>query len=919
MPSSSLIKTALNNAVADGIYNELTSGYAKYYYFLGRTLTWEDELNPPLPIDSIDYENKTRNEMITIKQIKATDLSYVIRRIDWASGTIYDTYDDQYSTEVQGVNLISGGNSFSAAPYIYIGSTDAQMWEAGYAYTNGELIKAGSNYYIVTNTGISGTVMPTTVTLQNVSFLDGTVSLTSVSVFDGSGSGARAESTILDGQIIDISLISRGTGYTSLPSCIIVGGGGANAMAEAVITIGNNGAQKLEDAEFYVVTDEFNVYKCLDNNLKSPSTVKPIGTTVEPVVLADGYMWKFMYSVPVALRNKFVTGDYIPIVSALRNQFYSNGTLQTIRLDERGTGYTSGSIIVQGDGHSAADPVYLTNPVLAAGGSEYDGSVTLNVDPPYNGVSSWIPNQNAIVGQKLIYENNVYNVAVSGTTSSSDGPVHRFGVVQNGFAQLQYVGTIPSGEAVVTDGVITSIQFYAMLRFITMNNGGSGYTNVPVVTITGDGTGAQGIAVLQNGAVIRIIVTDPGTGFTDVPTVTIGTEWTSEGTVSVNDQIFYSNRLYTVTAGGTLGTSAPIHITGSASNGGVTLEYAGIAATATAYLKYGAGYNSQPAVTIGGSETGGGAQIYFSSVKSEGRLVPLFENEQLVGIQIDDEGVGYSYANLTVQGTGTGAKVSADLSPGDVNTLQANVELLTVDGRIMAYSVISGGWGYGSASVVITGDGAGATAHAIIENGSIKKIVVDSYGQNYRWATVSIIGNGFGAKVRAIIGPFGGHGKEAIKNLFGRTLMFYSNMSQDKNQGFDVNNDYRQLGIIKSPRQYANTHNLTSIYASACWVVAGTINTTLFPADALLTRSSDGSRFRIVTNNGSAALLQSLDNAEPMIGQVLINGGGDLFSISAVTPPTIDKYSGYLMFIDNKAAFTPTADQTVTLRTVIKF
>jgi hypothetical protein len=38
-----------------------------------------------------------------------------------------------------------------------------------------------------------------------------------------------------------------------------------------------------------------------------------------------------------------------------------------------------------------------------------------------------------------------------------------------------------------------------------------------------------------------------------------------------------------------------------------------------------------------------------------------------------------------------------------------------------------------------------------------------------------------------------------------------------------------------------------------------------------------------------------------------------------VGAPTIDKYSGQLMFIDNKAGFTPSADETVTLRTVIRF
>jgi hypothetical protein len=38
-----------------------------------------------------------------------------------------------------------------------------------------------------------------------------------------------------------------------------------------------------------------------------------------------------------------------------------------------------------------------------------------------------------------------------------------------------------------------------------------------------------------------------------------------------------------------------------------------------------------------------------------------------------------------------------------------------------------------------------------------------------------------------------------------------------------------------------------------------------------------------------------------------------------VAPPTIDKYSGDLMYIDNRQAFTPTEQQTVTLRTIIGF
>ena len=153
--ASSLIKTMLNKSVADGIYNEILDNYSRYYYFLGRTLTWEDELVPPYPTDSYAYELSTRNEMITLKEIKPTDVAYVIPRYDWTSGTVYDEYDDQYSTEVQGVNLISGGLSYATAPNVYIGSTGSVVWTSSTPYVSGQMIKSGTNYYVVTNTGIS--------------------------------------------------------------------------------------------------------------------------------------------------------------------------------------------------------------------------------------------------------------------------------------------------------------------------------------------------------------------------------------------------------------------------------------------------------------------------------------------------------------------------------------------------------------------------------------------------------------------------------------------------------------------------------------------------------------------------------------------------------------------------------------------
>lgn len=58
---------------------------------------------------------------------------------------------------------------------------------------------------------------------------------------------------------------------------------------------------------------------------------------------------------------------------------------------------------------------------------------------------------------------------------------------------------------------------------ITVTNPGDGYTEPPVVTISGGGggAGAKAVAVLTAGKVTGITVTKPGSGYTSAPTVTI--------------------------------------------------------------------------------------------------------------------------------------------------------------------------------------------------------------------------------------------------------------------------------------------------------------------------------------------------------------------------------------------------------------
>jgi hypothetical protein len=173
-----------------------------------------------------------------MKAINPSDVAFVIPRVNWTSGEVYDMYDDEYCDEILGLNIINGGTGYTSLPTITI--------------TGGG--GTGAKYYpIVENGAITGIE------------------------YDFA---ALVEAGITDS--------SRGYGYISTPTVTVTGGGGADAVIEAVLNTPYSEAVRLEESNFYVMTDDYNVYKCLDNSNNSVSTEKPLGTSVAPIYTADG-------------------------------------------------------------------------------------------------------------------------------------------------------------------------------------------------------------------------------------------------------------------------------------------------------------------------------------------------------------------------------------------------------------------------------------------------------------------------------------------------------------------------------------------------------------------------------------------------------------------------------------------------------
>lgn len=66
------------------------------YLYIGRTHSWDDESNPPAPLDNVQHTKfEVYRNLIAAKRVTTGDVRYAIPRNDWTSGTIYHEYQNK--------------------------------------------------------------------------------------------------------------------------------------------------------------------------------------------------------------------------------------------------------------------------------------------------------------------------------------------------------------------------------------------------------------------------------------------------------------------------------------------------------------------------------------------------------------------------------------------------------------------------------------------------------------------------------------------------------------------------------------------------------------------------------------------------------------------------------------------------------
>ena len=224
------------------------------------------------------------------------------------------------------------------------------------------------------------------------------------------------------------------------------------------------------DRAFYVMTDEFNVYKCLYNNKGSASTVKPTGYSTTPFTTSDGYTWKYMYTISLGEANKFLTTIHIPVKTI---EDAGNGSAESDRQLAVQNAAVNGAIEIIETVNVGSGYKQVANGVVEAGGkNSLRLSTTGNpspIDNFYNGSTVYVK---------------------SGT----------------GAGQLRRI--------VNYSGATKTLQVNT--AFATVCNTDSRVVISPTVTIIGDGQGAKAYSIVNEntGSIANVSVIDVGEGYT---------------------------------------------------------------------------------------------------------------------------------------------------------------------------------------------------------------------------------------------------------------------------------------------------------------------------------------------------------------------------------------------------------------------
>jgi len=124
-------------------------------------------------------------------------------------------------------------------------------------------------------------------------------------------------------------------------------------------------------------------------------------------------------------------------------------------------------------------------------------------------------------------------------------------------------------------------------------------------------------------------------------------------------------------------------------------------------------------------------------------------------------------------------------------------------------------------NVPIRGDGTGALASVTFIDGKPSSVQVTNGGSGYSFATLDLddVVTGSGARFSVIIPPPGGHGSDIYRELGANKVLIYSRIenSDVTNPDFPTGNQFARIGVVKDPQVWDSTTIFTGSSGSGVY------------------------------------------------------------------------------------------------------
>ena len=285
--------------------------------------------------------------------------------------------------------------------------------------------------------------------------------------------------------------------------------------------------------------------------------------------------------------------------------------------------------------------------------------------------------------------------------------------------------------------------------------------------------------------------------------------------------------------------------------------------------------------------------------------------------------------------------------------------------------------------VPIKGDGSGAECTIVVNNDQqVETVTISNQGSGYTYGNIDLVAGGVPTGTTrptfdVIISPKGGHGADIYRELGAYNVLLYSRIENDiENPDFITGNQIARVGVVENPEAFGSSANLDLDKASAVPALKLTgigYSTATFTADAFITQTvATGSTAvgRVINYDQTTGVLKYWQDrtlvgfntvgtaqTNPTYGFDLVeftstpDTGGSVTIIPStgsnlaidtsftglstvinsrtyylgqsftdgIASPEAKKYSGNIIYVDNRPSITRSSNQKEDIKVILQF